>query len=340
MPGRTKHDPLLRIGLGQPTPRSTSERWKTDWPPCAPPSRLATFALSSPMSDNEIHALINLIDDPDDTVYTQVRDRIISLGAPAVAALERAWETDDLGDLFRNRIEDILHTIHLDVTYQRLKTWAAGETQDLLEGALIVARYRYPELDEHRVRSKLAALRQDIWLELNDELTPFEKVRVFNHVFFQAHGFKGNKRNYHAPQNSYINEVLDSKQGNPLSLSIIYQVIASELGLPLRGVNLPNHFVLAWTDTGGVSPGLLGHPGVLFYVNTFSQGDILGKNEILGFLKKLNLPPQESFFVPCSTADMVRRLLNNLLNSYQKQQDSDRADDMRRLLTALDTPSA
>ncbi len=286
-------------------------------------------------SENEIHALIKLIDDPDEGIYTQIRDRIVSLGSPVVPVLERAWETDDLGDLFRNRIEDILHTIHLDVTYQRLKVWREAGGDDLLEGALIVSRYRYPELDEHRVKSKLAALRQDIWLELNDNLTAFEKVRVFNHIFFQTHGFRGNKRNYHAPQNSYINEVLDSKKGNPLSLAIIYQVLAEELDLPLRGVNLPNHFVLAWTDTTGVSPGLLGHKGVLFYVNAFSQGDILGKNEIHEFLKKLNLPAQDSFFEPCGNIDMLRRLLNNLLNSYQKQQDPDRAEDMRRLLEAL-----
>ena len=289
-------------------------------------------------SENEIHALIKLIDDPDEGIYTQIRDRIVSLGSPVVPVLERAWETDDLGDLFRNRIEDILHTIHLDVTYQRLKTWFEEGGEDLLEGALIVSRYRYPELDEHRVKSKLAALRQDIWLELNDNLTAFEKVRVFNHIFFQTHGYRGNKRNYHAPQNSYINEVLDSKKGNPLSLAIIYQVLAEELDLPLRGVNLPNHFVLAWTDTTGVSPGLLGHEGVLFYVNAFSQGDILGKNEIHEFLKKLNLPAQESFFEPCGNIDMVRRLLNNLLNSYQKQQDPDRAEDMRRLLEAIGSP--
>jgi regulator of sirC expression with transglutaminase-like and TPR domain len=286
-------------------------------------------------SENEIHALIKLIDDPDEDIYSQIRDRIVSLGSPVVPVLERAWETDDLGDLFRNRIEDILHTIHLDVTYQRLKTWFEEGGEDLLEGALIVSRYRYPELDEHRVKSKLAALRQDIWLELNDNLTAFEKVRVFNHIFFQTHGYRGNKRNYHAPQNSYINEVLDSKKGNPLSLAIIYQVLAEELDLPLRGVNLPNHFVLAWTDTTGVSPGLLGHKGVLFYVNAFSQGDILGKNEITEFLKKLNLSAQESFFEPCGNIDMVRRLLNNLLNSYQKQQDPDRAEDMRRLIAAL-----
>jgi len=288
------------------------------------------------LSENEIHALIQLIDDPDDGVYVQVRERIVSLGIPAVPALERAWELEDLGDLFRDRIEDILHTIHLDGTFQRLKQWKEAGAENLLEGALTVSRYRYPELDDYRAKSKLAALRQDIWLELNDQLTAFEKVRVFNHVFFQIHGFRGNKRNYHAPQNSYINEVLETKKGNPLSLAVIYQTLAEDLGLPLRGVNLPNHFVLAWMDDSGAAPGELGHKDVLFYVNAFSQGDILGKNEISEFLQKLSIPPQEEYFQPCSNVEIVRRQLNNLLNSYQKLNDSERVDDLHRLISALD----
>ncbi|MFT3885377.1 MAG: transglutaminase-like domain-containing protein [Flavobacteriales bacterium] len=287
------------------------------------------------MSETEIQALINLIDDPDEGIYQQIRDRIVSIGGPVVPVLERAWEVDDLGDLFRNRIEDILHTIHLDAAYERLKRWHASGGEDLLEGALAVCHYRYAELDEPRVRARLSALRQDIWLELNDNLTAFEKVRVFNHIFFQVHGFRGNKRNYHAPQNSYINEVLDTKKGNPLSLAIIYQVLAEELDLPMRGVNLPNHFVLAYMDETGVGASELGHGDVLFYVNAFSQGDILGKNEIDEFLKKLDLPVRESFYQPCSNIDIIRRQLNNLLNSYEKLNDPDRVEDLKRLLEAL-----
>ncbi|MCB0758333.1 MAG: transglutaminase family protein, partial [Flavobacteriales bacterium] len=255
------------------------------------------------MSDTEIQALITLIDDPDEGIYCHVRDRILALGQPVVSVLEHAWEQDDQGDLVRNRIEDLLHTIHLDITYHRLEAWREAGGEDLLEGALAVCRYRYAELDEHRVKSRLAAVRQDIWLELNDNLTAFEKVRVFNHIFFQVHGFKGNKRNYHAPQNSYINEVLECRKGNPLSLALIYQLLAEELELPMRGVNLPNHFVLAYMDETGVAASEFGHGDVLFYVNAFSQGDILGKAEIDEFLGKLDLPLEENFYQPCTNID-------------------------------------
>ncbi|MBX2973288.1 MAG: transglutaminase family protein [Flavobacteriales bacterium] len=290
------------------------------------------------MSDTEIRALITLIEDPDEGVYGQVRERIVSLGDHVVPVLERAWEYDDHGDLFRNRIEDILQTIHLGSVTDRLKAWKESGGEDLLEGALIISRYRYPDMDEHKVKARLASIRQDIWLELNDHLTAFEKVRVFNHIFFQVHGFKGNKRNYHAPQNSYINEVLDTRTGNPLSLAIIYQVLAEDLGLPLRGVNLPNHFVLAYLDEdsiGGADSGQQGEENVLFYVNAFSQGDILGRNEINEFLGKLKIEPRASFYTPCTNMDIIRRQLNNLANSYAKLGDGERSEDLERLRDLL-----
>lgn len=290
------------------------------------------------MSENEIRALITLIDDPDEDIYLEVRNRIVSLGGPVVADLERAWEVDDMGDLFRNRIEDIIHTIHLAGVTDRLKAWRDGGCEDLLEGAMVISRYRYPDLDENKVKARLASIRQDIWLELNDHLTSFEKVRVFNHIFYQVHGFKGNKRNYHAPQNSYLNEVLDSRKGNPLSLAIIYQVLAEDLGLPLRGVNLPNHFVLAYLDEdsiGGADSGQDGEENVLFYVNAFSNGDILGRSEINEFLEKLDIPPRPSFYSPCTNMDIIRRQLNNLASSYSKLGDPERAEDLGRLRDML-----
>ncbi len=289
-----------------------------------------------PKNDNEIKALITLIDDPDENVYLQVRDRIVSLGDDVVPELERAWEFQDLGDLFRNRIEDLLQTIHISSVSDRLKAWKEGGGEDLLEGALIVGRYRYPELDEMRVKAKLASIRQDIWLELNDHLTAFEKVRVFNHIFFQIHGFKGNKRNYHAPQNNYINDVLETRKGNPLSLAIIYQVLAEDLGLPMRGVNLPNHFILAYLDEesiGGAQKNT--EESVLFYVNAFSQGDILGRKEIVEFLEKLKIEPRPMFFQPCSNIDIIRRQLNNLANSYTKLHDEERAKELTMLRSLL-----
>ena len=146
----------------------------------APPNRtsstcpwLTKFDLIASSSAQSSTSSGRRIDDPDEGVYAEVRGRIVELGDHVVPVLERAWEFDDLGDLFRDRIEDILHTIHLAAVNDRLKAWKATGGEDLLEGALIISRYRYPDMDEQKVKARLASIRQDIWLELNDATAHF-----------------------------------------------------------------------------------------------------------------------------------------------------------------------
>ncbi|MBK7941432.1 MAG: hypothetical protein IPJ87_06105 [Flavobacteriales bacterium] len=111
--------------------------------------------------------------------------------------------------------------------------------------------------------------------------------------------------------------------------------MAEDLDLPLRGVNLPNHFVLAYLEEDSVGGGSGLQQNILFYVNPFSQGDILGRNEIDEFLMKLQIAPQEGFYQPCTNRDIVRRQLNNLHHSYVKQGDAERAEELDRLRRLL-----
>ncbi len=282
-------------------------------------------------SKSEIQALINLIDDPNDTVYLPVRDRIIEIGSEITPELERAWELEDLGELFRKRVENLLHDIHISLVTKRLEAWRDGGGQDLLEGTLIVSRYRYPDLDERKVKLRLDRIGHSIAINLNEKMDELEQVHAFNHVFFGSYGFTGNKKNYHAPQNNFINEVLDTKKGNPVTLAIIYQLVAGELSLPIFGVNLPNHFVLSYVDNTRAL-------NALFYINAFSKGDILGRNEINEFLAKLKIAPQPSFYVPCTNIDIIRRQLNNVANSYEKNGDQDRFRDASALRDLLGKP--
>ena len=108
----------------------------------------------------------------------------------------------------------------------------------------MVSRFQYPEIDIIQVEKEMQTISRKVWLEINDENTAFEIVKVINHVLFEQCGFTSSKSDFYAPQNSYINRVLESKKGNPLSLSILYSVIAQRLKIPIYGINLPNHFVL------------------------------------------------------------------------------------------------
>ncbi|MBX7093920.1 MAG: transglutaminase-like domain-containing protein [Flavobacteriales bacterium] len=289
-------------------------------------------------NEKEINALITLIDDPDEKIYSQIRDKLLSYGPEVIPALENFWENNRYGLVFQNRIENIIHQIQFDSVRIQLENWVNEGANDLLQGVLLVNRYQYPDLDEGKIRKKLNQLKQDVWLELNDNLTSFEQVKILNHILFEVHGFDGNKKNYHAPQNSYLNNVLESGKGNPLSLSIIYILLCEQLDIPIKGVNLPNHFVLCYLDELNLLKKLgQDHPdGVMFYINPFSRGTIFNAKEIEQFLAELKIKPRPEFFQPCDNLAIVRRLITNLIYSYEKSGYPDKVEELKLLYQCVD----
>ncbi|MEW6470151.1 MAG: transglutaminase-like domain-containing protein [Bacteroidota bacterium] len=283
------------------------------------------------MDKKEISALISLLDDPDERVFEQIKDKLLSIGQEVIPVLETAWE-NSFDSLIQQRIENIIHKIQFGKILDELKLWANPLNQKLIDGAILIARYQYPDLDDKKILKQIEQIKQDVWLELNNNLTALEKVRVINHIIFDIHGFSGNTMNYHAPQNSYINTVLETKKGNPLSLSILYAIIAQDLGIPIYGVNLPEHFVLAYVDAG-----LSEDQGdkVLFYINPFSRGSVFSKKEVDSFLRQLRLPQQPAYYEPCSNTDIIKRMLRNLINSYEKLGYTDKVAELEKLSSAI-----
>jgi regulator of sirC expression with transglutaminase-like and TPR domain len=282
------------------------------------------------LSDKEIEALIRLLDDSDEEVYTHVKDRIITLGEPVIPQLEEAWE-HSFNHILQTRIEDIIHKIQLDSLIGKLSNWREEGSTDLLKGALLVARYQYPDLEEEPYYRQLELIKKDILAESQEKMTPVEQIKVINHVLFDVFRFSGNKASFHAPPNNYINSVLESKKGNPLSLSIVYLVVAQSLNIPLAGVNLPEHFVLGYIGQGRRNAlGELEQP-ISFYINPFSKGTIFSKREIDTFLSQLKISPQPEFYRPCSNRQIILRMINNLIFAYEGMGYKHKADELKQL---------
>jgi regulator of sirC expression with transglutaminase-like and TPR domain len=285
------------------------------------------------MTDNELNALINLLEDPDDEVFGAVKDQILSMGSDVIPALENVWENTFNNNL-QSRIEDIIHTIQMEQVKAELLLWIETGGTDLLAGTLLISRYQYPDLDTDAVRKQIDLIKRDVWLEINPNLTAYEKVKVINHILFDVYNFSGNTSNYHAPQNSFINNVLESKRGNPLLLSIVYSVIAQGLNIPIYGVNLPEHFILAYRDEYSIHQEGE-EEAILFYINPFSRGAVFSRREIDTFLKQLKLEPNRIFYESCSNIDIVSRQVRNLVHSYEKLGYPNKVNDLKELLTIL-----
>src|ERR1700761_3126139 len=284
------------------------------------------------MNQNEVKSLIKLLDDPDQEIYTHVHEKLLSYGTQAIEYLESAFE-QAFDSIQQERIADLVHEIQFGVLKNDLKLWHQSGSFDLLQGILIINRYQYPDLDEQKIINQIEAIKRDIWVQMMNEASPAEQIKLINHIFYHIHGFTGNTTNHQDPQNSYLNQVLESKKGNQISLAIIYSIIAQKLDIPVYGVNLPQHFILAYVDETQQSEF---ENGILFYINAFNKGFIFGRRDVDMFLKQLNLRTDKQFYEPCSNTDIIKRVLRNLISSYEHLSAPDKVAELNTLLDLLE----
>jgi len=200
---------------------------------------------------------------------------------------------------------------------------------------MLLTRFQYPDLDEDKMIKEIGRISQDVWLELNQDLTALEKVKVINHILFDIHKFKGNKTNIQSPDNYYLKNVLETKKGNPVSLGLIFIIIAQSLKIPIYGVDLPRHFILSYNDSKGSETDISSEK-VIFYINPFNKGALFTRNEIELFIKQMELEPKDSYFLPCNNVSIIKRVMNELVLVYEKAGSKEKMEELKLLMKAMD----
>ena len=277
----------------------------------------------------ELEALISLLEDPDSLVFDNVSNRLIELGEAVVSPLEKRWELTLKPEL-QVRIENVIRKIQFNSLSRGMDSWKADGGKDLLFGAFLVARFQYPELQYDLLNEKIEKIKKDIWLELNNELTALEKVKVINYFLFDIHRFDRSLKKAHTPQLYLVNHVLDTCKGSPVMLGLIYAELARRLNLPIYGVNLPRNFVLCYYD-----PEFLDDPNnILFYINPSDKGNVLGLKELKHFLRHLKIEEKDFYFTPCSGIDVIERLIINLQFAYERSGQPEKAESLKKLLSS------
>jgi regulator of sirC expression with transglutaminase-like and TPR domain len=121
-----------------------------------------------------------------------------------------------------------------------------------------------------------------------------------------------------------LNIVIDLKKGNPISLCVIYLLVAQKLNLPIWGVNLPNLFILTY-KSGNMQ----------FYINVFNRGLVFSRVDIDNYIAQYNFPQNEIFYQPCNNLDIIRRVLRNLTLAFEKVGDDDKVKEIEKALQEM-----
>jgi regulator of sirC expression with transglutaminase-like and TPR domain len=195
------------------------------------------------------------------------------------------------------------------------------ESINLAKAALTFAQAEYPNLDIDEYLHALDMMADRVREKLPEERYPLKIIKTINSYLFEDLGYTGNIHNYYNPSNSFLNDVIDSRQGIPISLSIIYLEIAKRIDFPMVGIGMPGHFLIRPEFENSE-----------IFIDTFEKGEILFRQDCEARLTKIyqhvyrqpvELKPQ--FLEPVNDRQILARMLTNLKFIYVNNQELNKA---------------
>ncbi len=275
------------------------------------------------LSNTELKALVSLLEDDDPKVQHMIWNKIESLGESVIPFLEDQWDDTKDADL-QTKIEQIIHDVQFNSLKKQLTLWKFNGGEDLLTGMYLCGKYHFPDMELIGLEQQIKQLSLEAAKLFHSNLHPYDQIRALNRFFFTVNQFRPNRKNFHSPSNSFLNVVLESRKGNPLTLSVIYLLVANILGIPLSGVNFPNLFILTFKDASKQ-----------FYINVYNSGLIFTRSDVDDYLKQAKLQHRDHYFQPCSNIEIVIRNIRNLIGCYEQLNETEKISEMQELLSIL-----
>ena len=288
------------------------------------------------MNENtEISALLHLIDDPDEEIFSTVSERIVTYGKGIIPNLENLWENSPAEEV-QERIEMLIHRLHFSDLVNDFKEWNDSAYQDLLLGALLVARFQYPDLHTAPVIQEIEKMRRNVWIELNNFLTPLEQTNVITSIIYNYYNLKGVEVSYSNPDDFFLHKVIQTKKGNTIANGILYLILTELLAIPVKAINIPKQFILAFF-TEEYSSGILHEKPekkISFYIDA-TTGKMFTQNDLTNYFNRIAVTPLPSFFKPLSHKRIIQLLLQELAKCFDKPLTQYKKDELLQLAELL-----
>jgi len=286
-------------------------------------------------TNKEISALLTLIDDPDEEVFGAVSRKIIDYGKPIIPNLEHLWETVP-DEQVQERIEVLIHSLHYRDLSEDFRQWSVSGHHDLMLGAMLACKFQYPDISTTPVVQEIEKVRRNIWLELNNYLTPLEQINIVTSILYSYYGLKGGEINYQEPNEFLLHKILEAKRGNQLGNSILYLILCELLDIPVKAINLPRQSVVAYFKPG-YSEENLADPfrKIDFFIDP-SSGQVFTHQDVESYFKRIAVPPTGNYFKPQSNKRIIQQLLQELSKCYDDDKNRFKQAELTELSHLLD----
>jgi len=296
-------------------------------------SELQLQSVIQVIPDSELRALLSLLDDTDTTVTTAVQRKLISYGRLIIPHLRelitREYELtqDDNNTIIVNAQACIkgLQTTALSTMLDKIiDAKIDGSDIKLEEAAFLLSSFGYPEVNITDFTTKLdeISLRvHNIYIQMKNhsELT---LLMSLNTVFFEQEDFRGATKNYYAPENSYICRLIDTKRGIPISISIVYMLVAERVGVELHGIGMPLHF-------------LVYHPNLNVFIDTFNFGAFISREDCEQFIRQSGFSYSDKMLQRSNNIGITARMMRNLIYAHSKYNQKWEAETLQETLDEI-----
>ncbi len=213
------------------------------------------------------------------------------------------------------RMRQLAQRIHDRANTRELVACANEKPVDLLRASLLIARLDNEDVDVDAYCQQFTRLAEDAMSGLKADATEAEKLTHLNQFLFEECGFHGSRNDYYNRANSYLNEVLDDREGLPITLSVLYMELARRMDMQVVGVGLPGHFVVKHVPQQGEEQ----------LIDVYEGGNFLSRQQAADMVKNItgNKLDDESL-KPATNKAILLRMVSNLLGIARRNQDSAR----------------
>jgi len=255
-----------------------------------------------------VKSLINLLDDEDNSIYIIARDHLILMGEMALPYLESHLQAND--PILQERVTEAYEVITSAILKDQIRLYRGKykDEMNLEEGVLLIAKFGYPQIDMRTFSDLLNFFASELQGRLDFADPPEEIAIKIGKYFSEEKGFSGSEVDYYDGDYHYINKVIETKKGVPISLSVIYLLVLKRLNLPVKGIGMPGHFIIRYE---------LGTKHIL--ADPFHAGKILSLNDCKNYLTQMGYTFSGEYLEPVSNKQMLERMIRNLILVFEKQ---------------------
>jgi len=253
-----------------------------------------------------------------DFLETSEIDKLVEMGKPTPQVLrDHAMELEKKAKEIKRLAGEVRERLVIEELAKSLQIEERGSV-DLLRSALLIARLDNENFNLESYLEKADLLAQKIEKSFQKSSTQEEKLLILVNQLFDEMGFHGSTLDYHHRSNSYMNEVMDDREGIPITLSILLIELANRLDLPVSGLGLPGHFMAIYREPQSQDKSKNTQSKELL-IDSFG-GKIVSREQAS---RITGVKLEDKDFEPVSNRDIITRMLRNLIQSAEREEDSD-----------------